>query len=345
MNAEHYLSKLEKSPTYGQNLPNSWADYIELLCLASIDNEISQKDVSDRLSGRFKDLKEGADEDLAEMDELEKETEDAIEPSRRAEVSDKWETRVNDYFNVLTLRQNLYGDLYPFEITDDYIRRKDQLIDAHFLYIYLLLCSNLNLFDDVTSGQLSNCFELVSFNAFQGLLPLNARVHLFGKNPYNKNKRYSTGKFWLKLKKLIRDINEERSPHIRRAEFSEHHTADGGLDLVAWIPTGDTLSSSLIYFAQCACTYKFVEKQYSSSSSAWSQLIVFKNPPANSTFIPHCFRRGDGTWIKSSDIADTFLLDRRRILNFYDNTRKIKLSKLPVFEIVQQVVALKETVV
>lgn len=342
--AEHYLTKLEKSPGYKQSLINSWADYIELVCLANIDNEISEEDIIDRLSGRVKDFKEDTDEHLEEIDELEKELEDIAEPSRRAEVSDKWESRVKDYFKILALRQALYDDYYPFLVNGDCLSRKPVLQENHILYIYLLMCSNLYLFDDVTRIELANSFELISLNAFESLLPANATVHLFGKNPFNKKGRFSKGTFWNKLRKLKVDLNEEINPHVKKKDFSEHHTGDEGLDLVGWIPTGDKLSSSIIYFAQCACTYNFIEKQHSSSHTVWAQKITFKNPPSNSTFIPHCFRGIDGTWIKSTDIMYTFLVDRRRILYYYSAEKKNRISRLPIYKTIQEIVELKESI-
>jgi len=341
---EHYLTKLEKSPGHKQSLINSWADYIELVCLANIDNEISEEDIIDRLSGRVKDFKEDTDENLAEIDELEKEFEDITEPSRRAEISDKWESRVKDYFKILALRQVLYDDYYPFTINGDCLIRKSELQEKQLLYVYLLMCSNLYLFDDVTRIELASSFELISLNAFESLLPANAVVHLFGKNPFNKKGRFSKGTFWNKLKKLKVDLNEEINPHVRKKDFPESHTGDEGLDLVGWVPTGDRLSSSLIYFAQCACTYNFVEKQHSSSHSVWAQKITFKNPPSNSTFIPHCFRGIDGTWIKSTEIMYTFLVDRRRILHYYSEQRKNRISRLPIYTKVQEIVKLKESI-
>jgi hypothetical protein len=343
--ADFYLKGLEKSPAHEQYLTNSWADYVELLCLASVDNEISEDDVVDRLTGRIKDLKEASDKDLEEIEDLENETNDGIEPSRRAELSDRWSTKVRDYFEVLYLRQSLYENSYPFEIEGNCLKRKNQLTEKQLLYIYLLLCSNLYLFDDTTRGDLANYFELISLNEFKNILPSNAMIFLFGKNPHNKRSRYSSVKFWNKLNRLRRDINEERNPHLKRVEFPEQHTGDEGLDIVGWIPTGDQLPSSLIYFAQCACTYNFVEKQHSSSYVAWSQKITFKNPPSNSTFIPHCFRRADGTWIRSSHIMYTFLIDRKRIIHYYTDSEKIKFSALPIYDLVNEIVGLKESVV
>ena len=343
---EKYLKGLEKSPRRKVLQTNSWADYVELVCVANVDGQVSREDIIERLARRAKDLNEDDQDELVVVEELEQEgDEDSTEPSRRAEVSDKWDIRIQDYFKTLTLRESLYGLNYPFQIEGDSLSLKANLSDAQLFYIYLLLCSNLYLFDDATSQKLSGCFELVSFNAFSNLLPSKAELHLFGKNSYNTGGRYGRGKFWAKLNKLIKDINAKRDPYIKKSEYSEIDTGDGGLDLVAWIPTGDDLPSNLVFFAQCACTYGFVEKQHSSSSTRWSHLISFKNPPTNSLFIPFCFRSSDGTWIKSADIMSTFIIDRRRIINYYLDTKKIKFSKLPVFEIVKEVIDLKEAIV
>jgi len=341
---EHYLNKLEKSPEHTQIHSNSWADYIELVCLANFDREVSVEDIVDRLSGRVKDLSEDSEEALEELEDLERESETDMQPSRRAEIPDKWDTRVSDYFKVLSLRVALYGDDYPFSIVDDCLVCKPSFQDGHLLYIYLLLCSNLYLFDDVTRGLLANYFELICFNAFQKILPTDSKSYLFGKNPINKKGRYSKGTFWNKLKKLVKEINEKMNPHVKPSEFSNHNTGDDGLDLIGLIPTGDKLSSSIIHFAQCACTYDFTNKQHSSSFNDWAQKISFKNPPTNSTFIPHCYRGADGSWINSTNIKFSFLLDRKRILNYYTDSKMIKFSKLPIYKLVSDISKVKEKI-
>jgi hypothetical protein len=339
-----YLNELEKTPSVSQIYSNSWADYIELVCLANVDGEITEDEFADRIMGRIIDLKEDSPDNLKELEELESQSDDQEEVSNRAKIPEKIKTRVRDYFNILALRQNMYGSFYPFQVSEDFIETKQDFDDRQLLYIYLLMCSNLHLFDSSSRTKLANCFELISFNAFRNLLPDNASVHLFGKNPYNTNGEFSRGSFWRKLNRLKDAINEQLNPHLRQRDFSGHNTGDEGLDLVAWIPTGDRLSSSLIYFAQCACTYDFVSKQHTSSHYAWAQKLVFKNPPSNSTFIPHCFRGSDGKWINSNDIAYTYLMDRIRILKFYEDNNVYSFSDLPVFGIVKEMIALKEKV-
>lgn len=179
-----YLQKLQDKPDYQKYKSFLWADYIELLCLANFDGEISKIDVVDRLSERERDLKESSFEDLEEIEELDKEENEY--PTRRSEISDKWEVDLSNWFRVLQYRQALYGDSYPFIITDSEIKRREgDFSIQQKLYLYLLLCSNLYLFNKSTQIELASCFEIVSFNSFKNLIPNTAEVHLFGANPLN----------------------------------------------------------------------------------------------------------------------------------------------------------------
>lgn len=340
---ELYLKELQNKPSFQKYRSFLWADYIELLCLANQDGELSHIDVIDRLLERERDLSEGDDDDLKEMEDLEKEDND--KPTQRSEIPIRWENYLSAWFNVLQYRQVLHGELYPFEISEKVIKRKTgQLTKLNKLYLYLLLCSNLYLFDSATRVTLTSSFEMVSFNAFRNLLPEQAETHVFGSNPLNNTGKFRQGSLRQKITILSSELNEALFPGINENNYI-NNVGDGGLDLVAWLPTGDALPSSVIYFAQCACTEEWTTKQYSSSHDAWAGRILFKNHINNTIFIPFCFRAADGTWFSIEDIKMSFLVDRKRLLHYYFQKENIIFNDLPAHHIVEQIISAREDIV
>ncbi|MDQ6890731.1 MAG: hypothetical protein M3Z56_10700, partial [Bacteroidota bacterium] len=223
-------------------------------------------------------------------------------------------------------------------------RKSNDPTERQKLYLYLLLCSNLYLFDEATRIKLTSSFEMVSFNAFKNILPEQAEAHVFGANPLNKEGKFKDGSLWQKINKLSSEVNEILDPRINESNY-KRNTGDGGLDLVGWIPTGDSLPSSIIYFAQCACTEEnWKSKQHDASHETWSQKIIFKNYTNNNIFIPFCFRQSDGTWFKIEDIRLSFLIDRKRLLHYYLQRQNISFNTLPAYQIVEEIIKARENI-
>ncbi len=344
MNLEQkYIRQLQAKPKYAKYISLHWADYIELLCLANLDGVVSIQDVIDRLSERERDLEEGDQTEIQELKSFEGEDADG-QATRRAEIPDRWKTSVEDWFKVLEVRASTYGDAYPFIVGEKEIVMKDDLKNLRKIYVYLLLCSNLRLLDKASRNVLANCFELMSSDVLKSILP-NANVYLFGSNPYNKEGRYSSDlSLWDRTNKLADDLREQINPRIDKRKYPQTNRGDAGLDIVAWIPSGDSLPSMPVFFCQCACTTEWISKQGDSSYNSWANRINFTNRPNNIVFIPFCYRGVDGHWFDIADIRMSFLIDRKRILHLlgaaYD-----KFDEMPVAEIVQKIVDTKEDVV
>jgi hypothetical protein len=142
-------------------------------------------------------------------------------------------------------------------------------------------------------------------------MPAHAAVHLFGKNAERSTGRY-TGRLVAKLRLLANDLGEV--VRFDTDEFSERDFGDNGLDVVAWIPSGDSLNGKIVIFGQCACTPEWVAKQHSSADDAWYEVMSLMARPVNVCFIPYDFRRPDGRWYKRSSIQRTVVIDRRRLM-------------------------------
>jgi hypothetical protein len=140
-------------------------------------------------------------------------------------------------------------------------------------------------------------------------------------------------------------LNEEVI--AKEINFPPQNTGDGGLDLVAWVPPEDGLSSNLIVTGQCACTSEWVTKQHSSGANVWRDRIAFKATPTNVAFIPFLFRSTDGTWHNDDYIHDSVLIDRLRLMRLLRD-RKNEINTVfrscPAHRIVEQVLEYEEPV-
>ncbi len=337
-----YFSTLEKNPDYSKTDSYLWADYIELICLANIDGQISIDALLDRIVDRQKDLQEADPDDLSELNGLEAEDDIA---TRRSEIIDKWRGSAEDWFKVLEARAGTYGKDYPFSVkSGDELFLVHRLTQRHRLYLFFLFCSNLSFFEKQHQTLLSNSFEMVAFWATAGILPKSATIDLFGANALNVKGRYKTGTtLWEKINTLTQEIRENLQPRISEANYKVHNHGDDGLDIVGYIPTGDNLSSMPVFLGQCTCQKEWWKKQSESSYDVWSAKITLTTYSNNLMYIPYCFRGARGEWFNSGKISKTFLIDRKRLLHFLQG-KETQVSNLSCQKILNKIILQKEAV-
>jgi len=279
-----------------------WADFTELLCLVNVDGEISEADLIARTRRIAHDLKEGDEKFQSIKDSS-------------AQDKDRWNNRARDIFSHLKYRKNCLGDYYPFDLSSnsETLQLKDTISERNCLYLFLLFASNLGYLDQARQI-LTNEFQEISKATLEHLLPEWAKVYVFGPSG-NSDQRYR-GPLWEKIKLLSEDIRGKLL--VEESFFSRKNVGDAGLDIVGWIPIPDPQPSLApgipIFFGQCACTDKWVEKQHSSSSDTWSSLIHTIHRTSNFAFIPFFFRNIDGGWQDYTKIHSSILIDRFRII-------------------------------
>jgi hypothetical protein len=339
-NVSVYISNLQDKPSYPKYELQHWTDYLELLCLANLDGEVSKADYIKRFSQRESDLHQGDVEDIEAMELLDKE--DSFQSTNRSLKADKWQIRLDDWFLVIEHRVKLYGEYYPFELINDSLFLKDSFTKHNLLYTYLLFCSNLYLFDESDRGLLANSFELLSLDVLKNILPKNANIHLFGKNTFNTGD--FKGPLWNKIHLLADRLNEKVNELLKKDNYPPQNTGDDGLDVVGWVSSGDELPSKLVYFGQCTCNVnEWKSKQNDSSFNAWSNKIHLTNYTNNIIIIPFCYRDSTGLWISVGDIHKSFLIDRKRLIyNLYDDFSVFE--SLPCYKLIESMVIAKEEV-
>lgn len=277
-----------------------WADYIELRCLVSLDQEISKADIIE-IKRASRDVYEQPEEFERDFD------------AESSALSDRMTLNADDWYRHLKYREGSFRHFYPFSVSSngDVLRTKKPTTGKHLFYIFLLLSSSIR-YVGRRHHMLTRSFEKLSREALRNCLQRNAEIYVFGTSDGGQG-RYR-GNIFTKIEKLSQDIHENLL--AKQVHFSRQSSADYGLDIVGWIPTGDNSSSNFLVFGQCACTLDWVEKQHSSNLEKWRRVIDFAAPPTNVIFIPFCFRGSDGDWVRPLDIHNSFLIDRLRFIHF-----------------------------
>ncbi len=309
-----------------------WADYIELLCLVNPDRVYSKADIIDRFSESL-DL----DEELVRIDK-----EGEVTPLRPTERNDKRANQAYDWYAHLLYREATFGDSYPFYLSSngDTLHRYPELTAKHKVYIFFLLAANLRYLQE--HHPITSSFEIVSLEALKNYLPNQALVYPFGKGS-SSGARY-TGRLFDKIKRLAEDLGERLN--CDESNFKPTNSGDGGLDIVAWLPfDGDPSTGFVIVFAQCACTADWDVKQLSSSRVRWSRYIVFSVPPTNICFIPICFRSSTGSWDNPTDILETILIDRVRLIRLLKHSYDKLVDGVIPLPLVQRIIDYEEPLV
>ena len=244
------IISLDKLPAHSDI--HLWADFIELLCLCNLDGYVSKADVLDRY------------EEIMGTDKSEEQ--DASSSDERNDIrSNRLELKSDDWFGHLAFRAGTFGgdDFYPFEMTSDgdALVRKDELTLKHKLYIFLLIASNLRYTPTLRDG-ISSDFEAICEVALKKCLPYQAEVYIFGTGGLPDSKKLS-GNLFKKITKLADLLNERVI--VEEKNLSHRNVGDGGLDIVGWVPMGDSARGLFCIFGQCACDFdNWVVKQHSS---------------------------------------------------------------------------------
>lgn len=301
----------------GSVQPHRLADWAELLCFASAEGELTAAELADRFEAR-EDYQRHEMLDASEPgDEDEKVPTDLVDPpeggSFEAERDDRHARRANEVFRYVNSRVDAFGSTYPFAIENN--GRRLVLQDSTIprgAYLFLLTCALLRYVTNSGRSDLTSQFEKLCTLALKKRLPIDAEVHLFGAGPHSDSSIFGT-LLVDKIQKLAEILGERAT--FDPSDFDPRDTGDHGLDIVAFLPPGDSISSKISFFGQCACTEEWVSKQFSSSDDAWGSLLTLMTRPANLCFIPFDFRRVDRTWHRRKDIKRTHLIDRSRLLH------------------------------
>ena len=288
---------------------NYFTDYIELLVMASENNEVSTSELyerfrSDRL-GRIKDIKTFSD--------IKKENQSLAD----AEESDLKLLQVSDLIGTCLERVNLYGpEMYPFVFTSEgenkTLKLKETLNESHYIYLYLLLASNLKYTREDMSSLTTN-FEKLCINSFQTFLPQGQSIIYCGKgNDLNREIFPSNGAFE-KINVIASLLNLELNPDCKAEDFYGS-SGDAGIDIFGFIGQEDNLPGTFLIFAQCACGEEFIDKQIEAHQIETTSKFRINFNHATILFTPKNFRSMEQDWYTKYRQKSIYY-DRFRILS------------------------------
>ncbi len=198
------------------------ADFWEIECFKKADYSASLLDISKSL-GIIDDVQEDEIEDA------------------EYELEEKQQQLIDE----IVRRINCSAEKYPFSLsTRGYVLSINEEINEEWLwlYTYLLLATRNNMRDNkvVASIDGTRIFEKISKDILLNYLGNNSKGIVFG--------TALGGGFKAKLDTLILNLNDGV---LRTENTINYNPQDDKLDIVAWIPFNDKLSSKFICFAQC----------------------------------------------------------------------------------------------
>lgn len=225
-----------------------------------------------------------------------------------ADDNDKFQSKILEVFYLIIERKIIFNDEYPFIVDkiNHRIKLKDDLTQKNLLYIKLLLDSNLNNFSLSLRNILTSEFETISAIALQNHLP-NSSVEELGINSVLK------GNTKTKIKKLSKKLNLKRNKHELK-KLSKLANKEKGLDIIAYLPFEDKVSSMLIILAQCACGKNWKSKR--GETENYEAFLHFdKLRPIHSMFIPYSLTSSSNNgFFESYNLNNRLVFERKRIL-------------------------------
>lgn len=301
---------------------NVWADYVELICLTSLDREIS---LSDMLAIASEDIPDGPVRGLDETGEQE----------------DAFYQKFLDIFKYLENRANMLNDAYPFSFTDEDTISIDfaRLSTKQTFYLFLLYCSNLACFSKPDQHRLTKEFEVVSKYILQQIFP-SFHIEVFG-TATSQDDMFYGGRLIERFEKLADCLHTEVKSATRENPRYNRTSGDGGLDLVAFTQidgAGTEVPFIPLCFAQCACSVdKWKEKQSSIKFDEWNQRFEQIAHYCEFIFVPFSLRGPDGKWCGTeADRIVVIPVDRIRFLHIIQSEDLTFFEQRDAYQVIQE---------
>jgi len=271
--------------------PYLWADFAEIRALLSIDKCFTRGDLSS-VECRNTDL-----------------------GKRSFKVENKWK----DIISFIEIRTIDFYGTYPFEVSEDgdtLICSSDAGDDCYAPYLALLLCASLRHVVKSEASKLANQFEEISLCVFKNLMPNNSEIRPTWASG-GKEAPYK-GNLYNKMLAIAADLRCKH-PNFDEDDFKKQDTGDGGMDMIAWHPMGDTRDGMPIAWAQCGCSKdQWDAKQLEASPSKHYRKIPVMHPWSAYYFMPLDMRKPNGDWANKSDLGSVIFVDRFRLLKLAD---------------------------
>lgn len=334
----------ERRPTVKKSDIHMHADFAEILCLVNPDRVLTSADLADRLNER-----RDVGEEYEEADWLGGLTEEASQPVIDASflATEQSQLELDAILEQLSARSGLLKTSYPFRLKIEgssfRLERKRTLRPVHRLYIFLLVASDITRVPKTFyQGAVTSGFERLSLRMMKRLLPVEAEVHHFG-TAAERGSRFYGGHISEKIGRLARELRARNS--LARESVPSTASGDGGIDLVAWLPMGDSSDGLLTLIGGATCSYKNWHKKLLDTGYArLKNKIDLRVPHVNVCFVPFFIRSANGAWHLESELADAILIDRLRLVLNLGSAQDV-LSDIGVDKLIRECIATREGIV
>ncbi len=275
--------------------PFQFADLAELMILVQLSGQLSKADLDTLINTGS--LDSDPDEDWQ-----------ADDPLHAQQAHDR---SSEDCFRQLDYRQGALDQAYPFALDDALLTARENITDAGYVYLFLLVCSRLGSFSGVV-GFHQDCakvFTEVSAVALRASLNRSADVYIFDAGSSDRAVHFHTD-LRQALRRLATKLNATPIE-----DLIEQQTAagDGGLDLVAINRLGDTAKGVFAYFGQCASQMSGWPKKTLEAKRTTS-FFSMGHDASNLLYTPVMYRKSTGRWVNDLYSHDCIIMDRVRIL-------------------------------
>jgi hypothetical protein len=291
---------LDLPNTSDQIEKNKWADFIELLCIDSIDKEISLGDVTKMCVQEDPSFLINGDDEYGEK-------------------TDKLMLMLFELFKYIFSRSAFLGKYYPFEKVDEDTIKMSPIDNDKVLYIYLLFASNTSYFINLKHRHFFyKTFEHLSLNILKLIYP-GFQCEIFG-TASKRGGMFYGGKLAEKLERLANALNTSlRQKALDNSRFN-YPSGDGGLDLVSFQNLDKDICKTSripVCFGQCSCSYEqWSNKQSSILRNFFNNIFEDIVSCHECMFVPFSLRGINGKWIGEEDTRIiTIVIDRIRIIN------------------------------
>lgn len=267
-----------------------WADFIELRALAHPNKRFSRGELASVMRSQS-------------------------EGYTREQSQEKWRLATD----FIMHRIAVFNESYPFHISSDRDEiilngsALDELDSVQKLYLSFLICSNIKYIPKSRRGEVTRSFEEFSLPIFKALMPNGTQIFPNWAGG-GEEARYK-GCLFDKYSAIAQDIRCT-ALGVKKRDFKPGDHGDGGLDIIAWHPMGDSRDAIPIAFVQCGCSQKeWVAKQLEASYAKLGARLPVTHPWSTYYFLPQDLRWMDGDWAYKADIGNAIFVDRLRLIN------------------------------
>lgn len=218
-----------------------------------------------------------------------------------------------EVLDLISLRERVLGDLYPFEVHRSIVVKPKKFSVDHSAYLFNLFIASLDV--ELIDAALRHLFEIECMNVLHD--HFGGESYHFGWTKFNASKGA--------IQRRIEDFCEQTSLcwKARKPVLVSPDRKDIGIDAIVWKQSDDLRDNAFVAFAQCASGSNWRKKLESSVINHINDCIetVHSGPGVKCFMTP--FDIPNKIWRDTAQATDGLLFDRSRlVLESYGKARR-----------------------